>query len=243
MMETGLQNLLAFTSAAAGAGLATCFHFSHRQLCALIGFAAGTLFGAAAFHILPMGLARFSILTTGTTLFSGYALFYLISRYVSHVCPACSASHFEEHEKEREENSFLWLLAAALTLHSLLDGLAIVLDNHEAGRLPIFTTVLIHKFPEGFALCALLIKEKLPALRAALLAILLETSTLLGWVLGVFLLRHFPNAAWFNLILIHAGGGFIFLALHALLNEARKHSAVLPLAFFAAGAALIAFIH
>ncbi len=242
-MKTEFQNLFAFTSAAAGVLMATRIHFSHRQLCALISFAAGTLFSAAAFHMLPGGLKHFGFGVSCLALSSGYALFYLISRYISHVCPACSASHFEEHEKEDPRDSSLYLLAAALTLHSLIDGLTISLGRPHEGSLPVFITVLIHKFPEGFALCALLVNAGLRPLRTVSLSIFLETSTLAGGALGGYLLSHFGEAVWLDLILIHAGGGFIFLALHALLNEARKHSPVLPLTSFIAGAALIALIH
>ena len=243
MFGTGLENLLAFSSAVAGALLATRFHFSHRQLCGLISFAAGTLFGAATFHIIPEGLQYFSIVATALTLFSGYGLFYLISRYVSHVCPACSASHFEAHERETHQDAALYLLAGALALHCVIDGLAISFGTPEKRTFAIFVTVLIHKFPEGFALCALLIHGGLAKHKALWLATALEASTLAGWLLGVCLRGYFQDAPWLGLILIHTGGGFIFLALHALLNESRKHSPVLPLASFLAGTALIAFIH
>ena len=58
MAETGLANILAFLSAAAGIGLATRFRFSHRQLCALISFAAGSLMAITCFHILPDAWAK-----------------------------------------------------------------------------------------------------------------------------------------------------------------------------------------
>jgi zinc and cadmium transporter len=242
MPEAGLANILAFFSAAAGILLATRFRFSHRQLCALISFASGTLFGAAVFFITPHALEHFSLLTTAAALFSGYALFFLISRYIAHVCPACSATHFEEHEKEHRRDWSLVLLAGALTLHSLLDGLAIVF-GHQHGDESISVTILIHKFPEGFALCALLIQAGFSRKHALGLALLLESSTLVGWGLGSFLIQRFGWTDTLDLVLIHAGGGFIFLGLHALLNEVRKHSPVLPIISFAAGMALIIFIH
>jgi len=242
MAETGFANILAFLSAVAGIGLATRFRFSHRQLCALISFASGTLFGAAVFFITPHALEHFSILTTALSLLSGYALFFLISRYIAHVCPACSATHFEEHEKEHRRDWSLVLLAGALTLHSLLDGLAIVF-GHQHGDESVSVTILIHKFPEGFALCALLIQAGFSRNKSTLLAVLLESSTLVGWGLGSFLIHHFGWIPPLDLILVHAGGGFIFLGLHALLNEVRKHSPVLPIVSFAAGMALIFFLH
>jgi len=238
MQETAIANLVAFMSASAGIGLATRFRFSHKQLCALISFASGTLFGAALFSITPHALEHFSWTATAAALFSGYALFYLITRFVAHICPACSATHFEEHEKEHRKDGSLILLAAALTLHSLLDGLAVAF-GHQHGGEAIFVTVLIHKFPEGFALCALLIQAGFSHKNSAWLALLLESSTLVGWAIGTLLLARFGWIDTLELLLIHCGGGFIFLGLHALLNEIRKHAPFIPAASFALGLILI----
>jgi zinc transporter ZupT len=43
---------------------------------------------------------------------------------------------------------------------------------------------------------------------------------------------------WLQLILVHIGGGFIYLSLHATLNESREHSARWVVFFFLLGAAL-----
>ena len=65
-----------------------------------------------------------------------------------------------------------------------------------------------------------------------------EATTLLGGAAGFIF---FPNvsAFWLAMALAHAGGGFLFLATHAMLGEIVKHHKGLVLGSFAAGFALI----
>lgn len=242
-MNTFAQNCIALLSAALGSFLAVSVGVSHRHLCALISFAAGTLIATTFIHILPEASSILSLPALFLALVSGYSLFFLISRYVSHVCPACAASHFDEHTASEFRATAL-LLAAALGVHSTMDGMAIAV-GHEINRvtdLSIFLTITIHKFPEGLALCALLLKAGFPRLKSVGLTLLLEGSTLLGWALGTFVVSGAETSAWFHWILVHIGGGFIYLGLHAVLNESKEHSPRFILCFFLAGISLISLL-
>ena len=244
-MDTTLgQSLAAFVSAALGAVLAVSIGVSHRQLCALISFAAGTLLAATVFHIVPeASAAGLSALTIFIALASGYALFYIISRYVSHVCPACAASHFEHHSDSKLKNVF-FLLAIALTIHSMMDGIAIALSPHMAEHADhsIFFTIAIHKLPEGLALCALLLKSGQSRTKALMSALAFETSILLGWILGYSALTQKMTPHWLDLVMVHIAGGFLYLAVHATINEIRDHSPKLILTFFAIGFVFMALV-
>ncbi len=235
-MITFTQSCIALLSATMGAILAVSVGVSHRRLCALISFAAGTLIATTLIHILPEARGVLSLPILFSALFSGYGLFFLISRYVFHVCPACSASHFEEHTAS-EIKSIAILLFVALGIHSTLDGVAISV-GHEMKRavdLSIFMAITIHKFPEGLALCALLLKAGFDRIKSLGLTLLLESTTLLGWVLGNYVVRSGEESRWFQWILVHIGGGFIYLGLHAVLNESKKHSPRFIFFFFLAG--------
>jgi zinc transporter ZupT len=65
-----------------------------------------------------------------------------------------------------------------------------------------------------------------------------EATTLLGGAVGFIF---FPNASafWLAIALAHAGGGFLFLATHAMLGEIVKEHKGLVLGSFGAGLALI----
>ena len=239
------QSLAAFVSAALGATLAVSIGVSHRQLCALISFAAGTLLSATLFHILPdASAAGHSFIPLLLALGSGYGLFYFISRYVSHVCPACAASHFEEQPVSKFRSVF-FLLAIALTIHSMMDGIAIALSSKTSGGADhsIFFTIAIHKLPEGLALCALLMKSGTSRNKAFIWSLFLETSTLIGWYLGHGLLLREVDIRWLDLVMVHIAGGFVYLAVHATINEIRDHSPRLILIFFLMGFLFMAFGH
>ena len=240
MFVTFIQNLIALASAGIGALVAATVGVSHRHLCALISFAAGTLFATTLFHIIPEASAFLPLVAIGLGLASGYFLFYFVSRFVFHVCPACAASHFDE-QVTSAFRSVAVLLAVALGIHCTMDGIAIALGNELARRAgwSIFLTITIHKLPEGLALTALLLKAGFNRAKSLFVTFALESLTLLGWVVGAFLLQGFAIGSWFYLTLLHIGGGFIYLALHALLNESKQHSPRYILFFFLAGIGLV----
>src|SRR5438477_11475193 len=66
-----------------------------------------------------------------------------------------------------------------------------------------------------------------------------EATTLVGGVIGYLLLTS-VSTFWLGLIMAHVGGGFIYLATHAVLGEMLKHGKTLALPSFAVGIALIA---
>jgi hypothetical protein len=71
---------------------------------------------------------------------------------------------------------------------------------------------------------------------------LVESTTLLGGVLGFVALPR-VSPFWVGAVLAHAGGGFVYLAAHAVLGELVKHAKGVVLANFAVGVILIAALH
>lgn len=222
-----------------GALLALSVGVTHKNLCALISFAAGTLLGTALLEILPQASKSLGPLALASAVVSGYLLFYFVSRYVFHVCPACAASHFEHAPSDFKAVTVL--LAAAFGIHGAMDGMAIAVGRELGGRtdLSIFLAVAVHKFPEGLALCALFARTGQAKLNALLFTLGLEMSTSVGWLAGILLLKGPISQAWLDWIAVQIGGGFLYLALHAVLNESREHSPRFVLSFFAAGIAFI----
>src|SRR5271157_2714237 len=218
--------LAAFALAVGGGALGASLGTSHRRLCALISLGAGTLLGVTAFAILPEcfeGLAWWGLLLA---LGSGYALFAVITRYVYHVCPACAASHFDE----ATAHHFSEIAAAmmlALSIHCTADGLALA-AGHEAhaahapgGRLldvSLVMAVCVHKVPEGLALGALLLGAGFNRAQTLMRVAAVESTTVLGAVLGWVFLHHI-STFWLDATVAHVGGGFLFLAVHALFGE------------------------
>ena len=238
---------LAFGLAVMGGALGASLASSHRRLCALISLGAGTLLGVTVFGILPEsheGLNWWELLLA---LASGYAVFALVTKYVYHVCPACAASHFDEATAHRF-SEIATAMMIALAIHCTVDGLALA-AGHEAqetdtsatGRaagLSIVMAVCVHKIPEGLALGALLLGAGLGRWGVILRVAAVESTTLLGGLVGLYYLKD-VSAFWIGAALAHAGGGFLFLAAHALVGEILKHHKTLVLTCFGSGFAAI----
>jgi ZIP family zinc transporter/zinc and cadmium transporter len=238
--------LLAFGLAVGGGSLGASLARSHRRLCVLISIGAGTLLGVTAFDIVPETFEALNWWGLLLAFGSGYGVFALITRYVFHVCPACAASHFDEATTHRFSEIATGMMIA-LALHCTADGIAIA-AGHEAelaqvpgGRALAFSLVIavcVHKIPEGLALGSLLLGAGFRP-RATLLRVAgVEATTLLGGLAGLLFLGRIPQI-WLAAIVAHAGGGFLFLALHAVFGEIFRNHKPLVLISFASGFSLI----
>jgi zinc transporter ZupT len=243
-----IRTLVAFGVALGGGLLSALLARTHKQLCALISLGAGTLLGVTVFAIVPecwKGLAPWQFLLAAA---SGYALFAIISKYLFHVCPACAASHFDEAATHRFAEIALAMMVA-LAIHCTVDGLALAAgDQQVAGPvsthwldMSVTMAICVHKAPEGLALGALLLGAGYHRGRMLWLVAAVESTTILGGLLGWFVFRNVSNL-WVDLALAHAGGGFIFLATHAVLGEIMKHEKKIVVLSFTAGFFAIALL-
>ena len=245
MVDTLWQVVAAYGFALIGGGISTSLQLEHKQLCALISFAAGTLLGVTFFAILPEGLGVAPWWAVLIAVASGYALFFFISKHVHHVCPACAASHFDD-DAARHFSEIATGLVIALAIHSATDGVALGIQREaptmEATKWSLFSALCIHKLPEGLALGSLLIGAGLHRSAALGWVAAVEATTLAGGVIGYFFLTNI-STLWLGLIMAHVGGGFIYLAVHAVLGEMLKHGKKLVLTSFSLGVILIAVLN
>jgi zinc transporter ZupT len=257
--------ILAFALAVVGGALGATLGTSHKRLCALISLGAGTLLGVTVFAILPETVEEVNGWQLLLALGSGYAVFTVISKYIYHVCPACAASHFDEATTHRF-SEIASAMMLALAIHCTVDGLAMAAGHAQeaqpaataaprgvttnpsplttparTSRITYFSIILavcVHKVPEGLALGALLLGAGLDRKAILLRVIAVESTTLLGGAVGLLFL---PSVSqfWLAVALAHAGGGFLFLATHAVIGEILKHHKALVLTSFGAGFAAI----
>jgi zinc transporter ZupT len=239
------QVVAAYVFALAGGSISATLRLEHKPLCALISFAAGTLLGVTLFAILPESLSNNIWWAVALAAASGYALFFFISKYVHHVCPACAASHFDA-DTTRHFSDIATALIIALAIHSTTDGLALGIQQGapatDATKWSLFSALCIHKVPEGLALGSLLIGAGLRRRGALGWVAAVEATTLLGGVIGICFVAK-VSTFWLGLIMAHVGGGFFYLAAHAVLGEMLKHGKKLVLTSFSAGMALIALLN
>src|SRR5258708_17923557 len=95
MANTLWEVTAAYIFALAGGSISASLRLEHKPLGALISFAAGTLLGVTIFAILPESFGACPWWAVLLALITVYALFFLISKHVHHVGPACAASHFD----------------------------------------------------------------------------------------------------------------------------------------------------
>ena len=237
------QVVAAYVLALVGGWVSTSLQLTHKTLCALISFAAGTLLGVTSFAILPESFGASSWWAVLLALATGYALFFFISKHVHHVCPACAASHFDA-DATRHFSEIASALIVALAIHSTTLALGIQQEapTMDATKWSLFSALCIHKVPEGLALGSLLIGAGLHRSAALGWVAAVEATTLLGGVIGYFFLTNI-STLWLGLIMAEVGGGFLYLAVHAVLGEMLKHGKKLVLTSFLLGVALIAVLN
>lgn len=232
-LRVALASVMAALGALAAAGFKK---IRHKDLCLLISFAAGSLLAVALFDIWPETVELVGAAPAFISFFTGYLLFWAITKFVFHVCPACSASHTEVNFK-----AITISMVVALSIHSFMDGLAIYGGYVSSTNIGVMVLlgVVFHKFPEGLALTLVGIGSGMPRSKAFFMTLTLETlTTVAGGLAGIFFLL--PSAAkWTGYVLGHVGGGFVFLVAHALLGEIFKHSPRNTILAMAAGAASI----
>jgi zinc transporter ZupT len=245
MVNALWQVVAAYVFALAGGAISTSLRLEHKPLCALISFAAGTLLGVTLFAILPEGFQDSGAWPVVAAAASGYLLFFLISKHVHHVCPACAASHFDA-DATRHFSEIASALIIALAIHSTTDGLVLGIQQEvpsmDATKWSLFSALCIHKVPEGLALGSLLIGAGLRPSTALGWVAAVEATTLLGGAIAMLWLGE-VSTFWLGLIMAHVGGGFLYLATHAVVGEMLKHGKRLVLTSFSIGVALIAILN
>src|SRR5256885_5335626 len=216
MVDTLWQIVAAYAFALIGGGISTSLQLEHKQLCALISFAAGTLLGVTFFAILPEGLGAAPWWAVLLAVATGYALFFFISKHVHHVCPACAASHFDA-DATQHFGEIATALIVALAIHSTTDGLALGIQIEtpamDVTRWTLFSALCIHKVPEGLALGSLLIGAGLHRTAALGWVAAVESTTLIGGGVAYFFLTKI-SPFLLRLINGHVRRGFLFFAVH-----------------------------
>ena len=241
--EILIQALLTILSALTGAAIIFLIKLNHEKLCALISFSAGGLFGAAIFTLIPESLHSLKTIEVILGILSGYLIFWLLTKYYSHVCPACSASHFDERTAKKFTEIARALLIA-LSIHSFLDGVAIstkgVVEN--ISNTSVFIAILTHKFPEGLALASMMFSANYSRNRILIYVFGVEMVTVLGAIIGNIILKSYVSEVLISVVMSHIAGGFIFLASHAVLGEMLKNHIKLVISSFCLGLLLIFII-
>lgn len=188
------------------------------RLIAFLSFAAGVMFGAAFFHMLPEayhggGYRAFWYLP------AGFVFLFLLERFVvAHACeepPDC-----EEHAHGHGMGMAAFF---GLSIHTLVDGLALGSSIYEGIGLTAFIAIVAHKIPSALSLSALLKAEGRKNANVLGYAFLFGLVVPLGAIIYFGLERLVKFEAFAPLALAFSAGSFLYVAVSDLLPHVNRH--------------------
>jgi solute carrier family 39 (zinc transporter), member 1/2/3 len=194
-------------------------------------FAAGVFLGAGFVHMLPDANAAWEQLgwhyPIGMLLAAGAIVLMLLFEHVlppedaHHAMHAPSADRFGVHSDSAAATPAVYAILTALSIHSLLEGLALGAQRELRSALVIFAAILAHKSMEGFALGVSLARSAAPGVRALRLLGLFAVATPVGIVVGatVGALEGATALACEAAFLSLAAGTFAYVATLDILRE------------------------
>jgi ZIP family zinc transporter len=215
-----LASLLAgLATGLGGAVIAFLPKFSRRVYDTLLGFSAGVML-AAGFTLLWPAMQRNGIVSVSLGFVCGALMVYLLEKLVPHLEP-----HFAPELRGPGKRLGI-LLAAALTLHHLPEGLAIGVAF--GGQMPgqslgmiVVVAIALQNIPEGLAVAMPLRHCGASRGRAILWASLSGLTEPLAAALGYWFVNRIGQMVPFGLAL--AAGAMIFVASDQLIPESRTH--------------------
>ncbi len=242
MHDILVRTTIATAVAILGGVLGVLIGRASQRFGALVNAAAGALLAVTLISLLPEAAEFIALPELILAVASGYAVFFLVGKYVSPLCPACAAGHIDAHTPVHFGRMTV-LLVIALTLHSLMDGVAVAAGHglHHGSDMSLLFAVSFHKLPEGLALAALLLGAGYTPRTALLWTIGIEMTTQVGGLLGIFALRNVP-AFYLGATLAHVGGGFLYLVLHPLLGRSVARGKASQIGYGTLGFASVALL-
>jgi len=205
---------------AVGGALVPLLTHSQKRRVTFLAFAAGVMFGAAFFHMLPEayhggGYGAFVLLP------AGFVFLLVLERYVlGHACeepPDCE-EHVHAHGRGLGVTAFLGLSA-----HTLFDGVALGSSVKEGVGLMAFIAILSHKIPSSLSLATILRAEgrgtRSTLAFAAAYGLMVPLGVLLYWAFDAALnFEHLAARA-----LAFSAGTFLYIAVSDLLPHVNRH--------------------
>lgn len=210
--------------------------FLKKLLLFLVAFSAGTLMAAAFLHLIPEAVG--GPLGNSAFLFVlfGFVAFFAIEKiFFWQHC----------HEIDCSVHKFAYLNLFGDAVHNFIDGLIIAASFIADWRLGVSTSlaILMHEAPQEIGDFSVLLYAGFSNKKALLFNFLTALSSVLGGLLGYFLIGQIEFLTGF--LVAFAAGGFIYIAASDLIPEIRKETnrkkCLVNFVFFVLGVLLIYF--
>ncbi|MDO8735433.1 MAG: ZIP family metal transporter [Elusimicrobiota bacterium] len=178
-----------------------------------ISFAAGIMLATSFFHLMPEA-SEISANVPAWVL-CGFLIFYIIQNFLVTIHP-CAEENCEVHR--------LGIMSfIGLSVHSLLDGIAIAVGFEVSSSIGLFTAiaVILHEFPEGLITTGILIHTGEPRKKIWTYSIIVALATPFGAIASLLFLKNLPPNI-LGILLSITAGSFIYLSAADLIPEIHK---------------------
>ena len=246
--------VLTLLASLAGGWLLLAIHLTHTRLQMAVSFVAGLMLGIALLHFLPDADAQLhSLGRTVNWLLGGFLAMFFVQRFFHfhhHDLPegdpedCCEHDHDHNHDHDHAQHAHTladksaqqlsWVgTALGLTLHSLLDGLALAAavaagaqSQARLAGLGVALVVILHKPFDAMAVSTVMTAGGSSRLSRHVLNGLFALASPLGAALFYFGAGHFADThgAVLGCALAFCAGSFLCIASSDLLPELQFHS-------------------
>ena len=236
MLGIKLGLLLAILSAGAAGGALPLLRRGSVQSDRILGwgnsFAAGVFLAAGLVHMLPDADEIWTGLGWSYPMafaLAGFAFAFML--LVEHVLlpeqahqevHAPSGERFARIAEQHQDTLSAYAVLTALSIHSLLAGLALGAQPDLSRAIVISIAIIAHKSAAGFALGVSLARSPLPAAQSWRLIALFAVATPLGGLVGAFAGESLDGdlASIFEAVFLSiAAGTFIYVATFDILRD------------------------
>jgi zinc transporter ZupT len=219
-LHPAIATLFAYAGVALGLALRK---IALHRLSLLVAAAMGTLLAVTLFDVLPDAKQFLTWSTLVPACASGYVLLWIVGKYVYHVCPACAVNDLEQENPQLAQTAAA--LMTALGLHCLMDGLGIAFGDNLLGHpdFGLLAGISVHKIPEGLALILLLLGAGIERKKAITWAAGVESMTIVGGVVGSYLVSS-TSTFWLGILFAHVAGGFFYMITSAARGVFGQHT-------------------
>jgi len=225
--------IITFFSTLAGGLFA--LRFKDRQGL-ILGFSAGAVIGVSFFDLLPESLSfgskHYSIETITLTIALGFLIYMIMDRLA--ILHAGSKENQLEHQKRGR------LGAGSLSIHSLLDGIAIglVFQISIPMAVVVAVAVITHGFSDGINTVMIILKNKCEK-KEAVKWLLIDSLAPVAGIVSTFFFS--LPASWLGLMFALFTGFFFYLGATDLLPETQHEYSVWSTLMTVLGIAVIYF--
>ncbi len=211
-----------------GAALIALNSHAQRFINAMVSYAIGALLGAVFLDVLPEAInLTHNVAALSGTVLAGILLFFILEKLV--LWRHCHHEHCEAHEvadvaSHHDHGRSGMMITVGDTFHNFVDGVIIAAAFLTDMHLGMVTALAIiaHEIPQEVGDFAILLHSGYSKMKALQLNLISSFASLVGGVLGYFVLQTMQS--WIPTLLGLAAASMIYVAVADLIPGLHKRT-------------------